>query len=247
VTTGSRSAARQLCAAGEEALAEAAFRTGEFGDAESLFGKALARAGRDGDRQAEALAVGGLGMARHYASIALLVDGLVPDEADVAAEEELMRGALGLWREVGDSAGTARGLFGVGLVLQVLRGDWDAAMAYFWPAFGLAEAVEDSGDLYGRSEIHRHLGFYYLARDGRPREAVRQLGHSLALRERLGDPRRIPSALAALGEAEVAAGNPQRAVELLGRAVTLAREAGLLPWRIRDAEENLRRAEAAAG
>jgi tetratricopeptide (TPR) repeat protein len=247
VTTGSGSAARQLCAAGEEALAEAAFRTGEFGDAESLFGKALARAGRDGDPQAEALAVGGLGMARHYASIALLVDGLVPDEADVAAEEELMRGALGLWREIGDPAGTARGLFGVGLVLQVLRGDWDAAMAYFWPAFGLAEAVEDSGDLYGRSEIHRHLGFYYLARDGRPGEAVRQLGHSLALRERLGDPRLIPSALAALGEAEVAAGNPRRAVELLGRAVTLAREAGLLPWRVRDAEENLRRAEAAAG
>jgi hypothetical protein len=118
-------------------------------------------------------------------------------------------------------------------------------MTCFWPAFGLAEAVEESGDLYGRSEIHRHLGFYYLARDVRPHEAVRQLGHSLALRERLGDPRRIPSALVALGEAEVAAGNPQRAVELLGRAVAQAREAGLLPWRILDAEQNLRQAEAA--
>jgi tetratricopeptide (TPR) repeat protein len=245
VTAGPGSAARQLCAAGEEALAEAAFRTGEFSDAGELFGKALARAGRDGDRQAEALAVGGLGMARHYACIALLADGLVPADADVAAEEELMRGALGIWREIGDPAGTAMALFGVGLVLQVLRGDWDAAMACFWPAFGLAEAVEESGDLYGRSEIHRHLGFYYLARDVRPREAVRQLGHSLALRERLGDPRRIPSALVALGEAEVAAGNPQRAVELLSRAVTLAREAGLLPWRIQDAAQNLRQAEAA--
>jgi hypothetical protein len=75
---------------------------------------------------------------------------------------------------------------------------------------------------------------------------MRQLGHSLALREKLGDPRRIPSALVALGEAELAAGHPQRAAERLSRAVTLAREANLLPWRIRDAEQNLREAEAIA-
>jgi hypothetical protein len=118
-------------------------------------------------------------------------------------------------------------------------------MPYLWQAFGLAEAVEESGDLYGRSEICRHVGFYYLIADIRPREAVRQLGYSLALRERLGDPRRVPSALVALGEAEMAAGNPQRAAGLFGRAVTLAREASLLPWRIRDAEDNLRAAEAA--
>ena len=79
----------------------------------------------------------------------------------------------------------------------------------------------------------------------RPREAVRQLGYSLALREKLGDPRRIPSAMVALGEAEMAAGDLQRAVELLSRAVASARDADLLPWRIQDAEENLRKAEAA--
>ena len=43
----------------------------------------------------------------------------------------------------------------------------------------------------------------------------------------------------------MAVGNPQRAATLFGRAVTLAREARLLPWRISDAEENLRAAEAA--
>jgi hypothetical protein len=32
-------------------------------------------------------------------------------------------------------------------------------MRYFWPAFGLAEAVEESDDLYWASEIHRHVGF----------------------------------------------------------------------------------------
>jgi tetratricopeptide (TPR) repeat protein len=118
-------------------------------------------------------------------------------------------------------------------------------MPYLWQAFGLAEAAEEAGDLYGRSEIHRHLGFYYLVADVRPKEAVRQLGYSLALRERLGDPRRIPSALVALGEAEMAAGNLPRAVELLSRALTLARQAGLQPWRVQDAEQNLRAAEAA--
>jgi hypothetical protein len=128
---------------------------------------------------------------------------------------------------------------------HVLRRDWDAGMPYLWQAYGLAEAVEESGDLYGRSEIHRHVGFYYLAEDARPQEAVRQLGYSLALRERLDDPRRVPSALVALGAAELAAGNPQRAVGLLSRAVTVAREAGLLTWRVQEAEENLRQAQAA--
>jgi tetratricopeptide (TPR) repeat protein len=184
-------------------------------------------------------------MALHYRNIAKLIGGMTPGDADVAAEEELMRRALAVWEEIGDPAGTARALFGVGLVLQVLHRDWAAAMPYFWRSFGLAEAVEESGDLYGRSEIHRHLGFYYLAEDVRPHEAVRQLGYSLALRERLGDPRRIPSALVALGEAEMAAGNLPRAVELLSRALLLARQAGLQPWRVRDAEQNLRRAEAA--
>lgn len=246
MTTGPGRTARDLCVVADEALAEAAFCTGEFTAAERLFGEAQAEAARDGDQEAEARAIVGLGMAFHYRNIAALVGGQVPADADIVAEDGLMRRALALSREAGDTAGTARALFGVGLVLQVLRRDWDTAMPYFWQAFGLAEALEESGDLYGRSEIHRHVGFYYLVEDVRPREAVRQLGHSLALRERLGDPRRIPSALVALGEAEMAAVNFPRAVELLRRAVPLAREAGLLPWRISDAEQNLREAEAAA-
>ena len=199
-----------------------------------------------GDRKAEARALGGLGMVRHHRCIARLVAGGAPDDADVAAEEELMSGALAIWRETGDAAGTARALFGVGLVFQVLHRDWAAAMPYYWQAYGLAEAVEESGDLYACSEIHRHLGFYYLIEDVRPAEAVRRLGYSLALRERLGDPRRIPSGLVALGEAELAAGNLPRAVELLSRAVRLARKAALLPWRIQDAERVLGEAKAAA-
>jgi tetratricopeptide (TPR) repeat protein len=235
-----------LCAAAEEALAEAAFRTGEFSDAERVFGQVLTMAELHDDRRAEARARGGLGMVRHHRCIARLVAGGVPDDADVAAEEALMGGALAIWRETGDAAGTARALFGVGLVFQVLHRDWTAAMPYYWQAYGLAEAVEESGDLYACSEIHRHLGFYYLIEDVRPAEAVRRLAYSLALRERLGDPRRIPSGLVALGEAELAAGNLPRAVELLSRAARLARKAALLPWRIQDAERALGEAQAAA-
>jgi tetratricopeptide (TPR) repeat protein len=234
-----------LCATAEEALMQAAFCTGEFGEAETLFAEARTLAAREGGREDEALAVSGLGMIQHYRNIGKLIAGTELAGAEMAAEEELMRQALALWQETGDAAGTARALFGMSLVFQVLRRDWAAAMPYLWQSFGLAEAVEESGDLYGRSEIHRHLGFYYLAEDVRPAEAVRQLGHSLALRERLGDPRRVPSALVALGEAEMAAGNLRRALDLFSRAVPLARQAGLLPWRIDDAEQNLRDAEAA--
>ena len=234
-----------LCAAAEDALAEAAFRTGEFSDAERTFGQALTMARQQGDRTAEARALAGLGLVRHYRAIARLVAGLALDDADVAAEEELMRDALAIERETGDAAGTARALFGMGLVFQVLHRDWAAAMPYYWQAYGLAEAVEESGDLYACSEIHRHVGFYYLVEDVRPAEAVRRLGYSLALRERLDDARRLPSGLVALGEAEIAAGNLPRAVELLSRGARLAREAGLLPWRIQDAELTLGKAEAA--
>jgi len=245
MTIGPRETARELCATAEEALGEAAFRTGDFSPAERLFTQAQTLAARDGDREAEAAALGGLGMVRHHRNLLTLIAGGTPAAADVDAQEDLLRRALAIWQEAGDAAGTARALFGVGLVLQVLRRDWAAAMTYFWPAYGLAEALEESGDLYARSEIHRHLGFHYLFADVRPAEAVRQQRHSLALRERLGDPRRIPSALVALGEAEIAAGNPPGAVELLRRAAGLARGAGLLPWRIEDAERGLAEAEAA--
>jgi tetratricopeptide (TPR) repeat protein len=225
-----------LYGAADEALAEAAFRGGDFGAAEGLYQRALAAAD---DRVNRARATGGLGMTHHYRNIGVLLGGGTVSGDAIQAEQDLMLESLELWRGTDDAAGTAAGLFGVGLVMQVLRQDWGAAMAYYWPAFGLAEAVEDAGDLYGCSEIHRHIGFYYLVEDVRPREAVRRLRRSLELRERLGDPRRVPSGLVALGQAELAAGDRERAVELLTRAVTVAREANLHPGRIKDAEDAL--------
>jgi hypothetical protein len=245
MTTPPGLAARALCAAADEALTEASFRTADFAAAERLFTEAGELAAAEGDRDGAALAITGLGMTLHGRAITRLVEGAAIPEADVAAEEELMRSALAAWQETGDPAGTARALFGMSLVFQVLRRDWDGGMPYLWRAFGLAEAVEDSGDLYAASEIHRHVGFYYLYSDVRPREAVRRLERSLALRERLGDLRRVPSALVALGQAELAAGTPRPAAEHLFRAAELARAGDLLPWRIRDAEQALAQAEEA--
>ena len=237
--------ARALCAAADEALTEASFQTADFAEAERLFTEARDLAARGGDREGRALAITGLGMTQHGRNIMRLVTNGELSDADVAAEEKLMRRALAAWQETANAAGTARALFGMSLVFRALRRDWDSAMPYLWQAFGLVEAVEESGDLYGASEIRRHLGFYYLYKDVRPSEAVRQLGHSLALRERLGDLRRVPSALVALGQAELAAGEPRRAAEFLYRAAELARAADLLPWRIQDAERTLAEAEAA--
>ena len=245
MTTPPGLAARALCAAADEALTEASFRTADFAAAERLFGEARELAAGEGDRDGEALAITGLGMTLHGRAITRLIEGAAIPEADVAAEEELMRSALAAWRETGDAAGTARALFGMSLVFQVLRRDWDVGMPYLWQAFGLADAVEESGDLYAASEIHRHVGFYYLYSDVRPREAVRRLERSLALRERLSDLRRVPSALVALGQAELAAGDPRAAAEHLYRAAELARAGDLLPWRIRDAERALAEAEEA--
>jgi tetratricopeptide (TPR) repeat protein len=129
----------------------------------------------------------------------------------------------------------------------VLHRDWSSAMPYYWQALELAYASDSDGDLYLRSEVHRHVGFYYLAEDEQPLAAVRHLQLSLDLREELGDPRRIPSGQVALGRAELAAGHRERAVEVLTSAVAQAKEAGLRAERVADAERALREAQEETG
>lgn len=238
--------ARELADAGAEALIDAAFITGDFGPARELLEKARDAAAAGGDRQTEAVAVERLATLTHYENITKLVAGAEVPAADAEAEEKQFRHALAISEELGDEAGTARSAFGVGLVFQVLRSDWPTAMPYYWQALDLSRALEASGDLHARSEIHRHLGFYYHYEGASPSEAVRHLELSLDLREQIGDQRLLPSALVALGEAELATGNNERAVDLLTRAVAAARAAGLAPWRVEDAERALREAETAA-
>ena len=182
---------------------------------------------------------------RHSRRIRAIGSGHGVPAQEIDAEERLFRQALAAWHAVGQRPVTAQALFGLGLVYQVLHSDWTSAMPYFWQVLELVDADDVGTDLYLRSEVHRHVGFYFLVADEQPAEAVRHLQLSLDLREQLGDPRRIPSGQVALAQAELAADHRDRAIELLRAAVMQAREAGLLPQWIEDAERALREAEAA--
>jgi tetratricopeptide (TPR) repeat protein len=236
----------ELLAAGDDALAEAGFRTGDFGPARQLLNQAQAEAEATSDHAGRARALELLGMVAHYENITNLMTGGTAPAEDIAAEERLFRQALTAWQEAGADAASAHSLFGLGLVYQVLHGDWSTAMPYYWQALDLAYAPESHHDLYLRSEVHRHLGFYFLV-DEQPAAAVRHLQLSLDLREELGDARRIPSGQVALARAELAVGRRERAIELLTSAVTQAREAGLLAERIAEAERALREAQEEIG
>ena len=237
--------AARLLAAADEALIEAGFRTGRFEQADRLALAAYDRAGRERDEPRRAAAANVLGYVLHYRNIAKLMDGLAPEPDDVTAERERFAEALAAYERLRNEAGIARAAFGLGLLEQVLHRDWDAAMPYYRRSESLIPALEAADDLYTRSEIHRHLGFYHLVADKQPATAVEHLRISLDLREQQGEPRRVPSGLVALGWAERENGNPRRAVVLLRRAVELARAQGLSPARIADAEQGLSAAEAA--
>lgn len=219
-----------------EAMIEAAFRTGDYDEAERTLQGLLSRARSDGDRALEAAALDRLGMLMHFRAL----DG-DPEQADSDGEEALFQQALTIRRELGDQAGIAESLFGVGLVHQVLRSDWDAAMPCFTEALDLAEA---HGDLLLRSEVHRHVGFYYAMSDLQSDKALEHLRISYDLRAKLGDPRWIPGGTIALGIAELADGLREQGLAHVREAVAQAHEAGLSPKRIAWMEDFLRKVEA---
>jgi tetratricopeptide (TPR) repeat protein len=223
-------------AAGNEAMLEAAFRTGDYEAAERVFQELLTRARADGDRALEAAVLDRQGMLMHFRA---LDDD--PARADSAGEEALFQQALTIRRDIGDPAGTAESLFGLGLVHQVLREDWDAAMPYYWEALDLAERY---GDLLLRSEVHRHVGFFYATSDLQSDKALEHLRISHELRAELGDPRWIPGGTVALGIAELADGLREQGLSHVREAVRQAHEAGLSEHRIAWMEQFLSRAEA---
>jgi tetratricopeptide (TPR) repeat protein len=227
--------AAERVAAGNEAMLEAAFRTGDFTTAEEHLTEARRQAEKDGDRATEAAAIDRLGMLMHFRQL---------DEdfaaADTAGEEALFLRALTIRREIDDLAGAADSLFGIGLVHQVFSGDWDTAMPYYWEALALAE--QHAGPIT-RSEVHRHVGFYYLVADERPDRALFHLERSHELRAEHGDERWIPGGTLALGEALIAAGRRDEGLDRLREAIQQARDTGFRPQRIAMFEQTLRDAE----
>lgn len=226
---------RSTLAAGIDALYEAAFRTGDFDPAEMLLRDAHSRALDEDDRLTEAAALDRLGMLTHFRAL-----GRGSGDVDAASEMDLFEQALATRRKIGDNAGIAESLFGIGLAHQVHRGDWDTAMPIFREAQALAE--EHADDLT-KSEIQRHIGFYYAVREVQPALAVEYLRTSLELRISFGDERWIPSGTLALGQAELSAGMLTDAIEHLQLAKSQAQAAQLRGHSIDQADEWLRRAQ----
>ena len=196
--------------------------------------QAREQADQAGDASGVAQALNGLGMVAHHENLGVLMGGSARADPDVAAEEQLFRAALAQAEQAGHAAATAQSLFGLGLVFQVLRRDWNDGNAVLLAGAGAwSRAPDTQAGPYLRSEVHRHLGFYFGYEDVQPAEAVRHLQISLDLREGLGEPRYLPSALVALGEVELSAGHADRAADLLGqgRRAGPGREAAAAPHR----------------
>jgi tetratricopeptide (TPR) repeat protein len=233
---GTETSVATLLADGNEAMLEAAFRTGDFAPAEELLTAARAQAQQNQDRAAEAAAIDRLGMLMHLRAL-----GEDFALADTAAEEALFQQALIIRREIGDLAGAAESLFGIGLVHQVFGDDWATAMPYYWEALALAE--QHAGPLT-RSEVHRHVGFFYLVSDVQPERALFHLRKSAELRAEHGDPRWVPGGTLALGQALIANGEREEGLRLLREAVEQGREVGFPPHRMARMEQTLSDAEA---
>src|SRR5215472_15962860 len=127
--------AGELLTAGTEAMYEAAFRTGDYDEAEATLTAALQHAEADGDQAVEAGALDGLAWLMHFRTLDRDREGADPD-----TEEALFQRSLAIRRGLGDQAGIAASLFGLALVHQVLRRDSAAAFPYLREAMELADA-----------------------------------------------------------------------------------------------------------
>jgi tetratricopeptide (TPR) repeat protein len=137
-------------------------------------------------------------------------------------ELELFEAGLALARAAGDDRLVAEGLFWVGLVHQVVRGDHTAALPCFEQSYALAAR---SNDRKLMSYAIRHLGF---AHDGagRHQQAWAAFEESVALRRAEGFLPGVAAGLLTLGEVAAEQGRPEQAEQLLGEARELALESG---------------------
>lgn len=236
---GTTDNAGKLLAEGTEALMAAAFGGGDYDAAEATLQEARRQAAAAGDRRTEAAALDKLAMVLHYRAL-----DNNRDASNADAEQALFEQALTIQREIGDQAGVAESLFGIGLVHQVLRHDWDAAMPFFREALPLAD---EHADAYVRSECYRHLGFYYFAEEHDPDTSLEHLHTSQRLREEWGDARSIASGMLAIGQIELLAGRHEDAAGHLRTALGQLERAGVGGRRAEEAAEWLRRAEAGEG
>jgi tetratricopeptide (TPR) repeat protein len=144
------------------------------------------------------------------------------ERAEDPRELELFEQGLGLARASGDDALTAEGLFWVGIVHQVVRGDDETSQPFFERSYTLAREL---GDRKLMSYAVRHLGFVHDA-GGRADEAWAAFEESLTLRRKERFFPGVAAALHTLGEVAAEQGRPDDARRLLGEARGLAEQTG---------------------
>lgn len=189
------------------ALADAAYRTGDFDAVEELLVEALRLAEAEGARANEATALDQLGQLQHLRTIER------PREEwpgiDHGPEREHFERALAIRRELGDGRGVAESLLHMGWVHQVLLGDGATAMPLFRQALALAEP---DGDPHVLSELHRHIGFHIALDEGQPEAALPHFRTSLELWRLGGEPARVINGLVALARCESMVGQHDAAL-----------------------------------
>jgi tetratricopeptide (TPR) repeat protein len=234
------SRANDLLTRARAALADAAYRTGDFDAVEALLTEALLQAQAESDRASEAVALDQMGELRHVRTIER------PREEwpgiDHQPERECFERALAIRREVDDRGGVAESLLHLGWLHQVLLGDGATAMPLFLEAL---EMAEPDGDPHVRSELHRHIGFHLAMDERRPEAALPHFQASLDLWRSGGEPARVIHGLVALARCESMAGQHEAALAHSQEALDLVRAGSYRQRVVNGAVEARRVVEAA--
>lgn len=174
---------------------------GDLDEAGRRLGEALALARAEGSRPAVASALQGLGF-------------VAEDRGDLDGATRFYAEGLAASRENGDRYGAARGLMLLGEV-ERKRGNSGAARAFYEEALALARAV---GSVYVAGLLEGNLA-YLAASCGRTREAVAHARAALSACRETGSWTVGLPVLVAMAEVAVGAGDPGRALELLGHVL----------------------------
>ncbi|MHB8800011.1 MAG: ATP-binding protein [Thermoanaerobaculia bacterium] len=174
---------------------------GDLDEASRRLLEALALARLDGSRPAIAAALHGLGF-------------VAEDRGELDAAASLYRESLDASRENGDRYGVARALMLLGEV-ERKREEASAARAFYEEALVLARAV---GSAYLAGLLEGNLA-YLAASCGRTREAVEHARAALAVCRETGSFTVGLPVLVSMAEVASGAGEPGRALELLGHVL----------------------------
>ena len=137
-------------------------------------------------------------------------------------ELELFEAGLKIARESSDDLLAAEGLFWVGIVHQVVRGDSASSLPYFDESNAVAARLNDRKLM---SYAIRHLGFAH-DEAGRRDEAWAAFEESVRLRRDEGFLPGVAAGLLTLGEVAAEQGRPEQAKPLLEEARSLAEQTG---------------------